>query len=98
MDGPSIQHNACVSQITNDQVSGFSQEAQKFNQMFKEEGPASVGTDLDKGTYMQIFFSFDIGSEASRNKLRCDKELVIYIIVFAVCRSCFVEEVPGALC
>ncbi len=44
-----------ISQITTDQVSGFTEEAQKFNRKFKEEGPASVGTDLDKGIlYLQV--------------------------------------------
>ncbi len=36
-------------QITQDQVKTFSSEAAKFNEKFKSEGPASVGTDLDKG-------------------------------------------------
>ncbi len=44
----------CVSQITTDQVSSFTEEVQKFNQKFKEEGPASVGTDLDKGTRKRL--------------------------------------------
>jgi len=37
------------SQITQDQVTAFQAEAKKFNEKFKMEGPASVGTDLDKG-------------------------------------------------
>ena len=37
-------------QITKDQVSTFLTDAEKFNQTFKMEGPASIGIDLDKGT------------------------------------------------
>ena len=30
-------------------MSSFSEEAESFKERFKTEGPASVGTDLDKG-------------------------------------------------
>ena len=48
------ERDLCLSsvQITQDQVKTFLQDAEKFNQKFKEEGPACVGTDLDKGESM----------------------------------------------
>jgi len=36
-------------QITHDQVKTFQSDATNFKEKFKMEGPASVGTDLDKG-------------------------------------------------
>ena len=36
-------------QITNDHVKTFQSDATSFKEKFKMEGPASVGTDLDKG-------------------------------------------------
>ena len=47
--------SACLSvQITQEQVEEFMVKVARFSEKFKSEGPASVGTDLDKGTYVQV--------------------------------------------
>ena len=35
-------------------MSGFSDEAESFKERFKAEGPASVGTNLDKGLSVDV--------------------------------------------
>lgn len=44
--------SVCLSvQITQEQVEEFMVKVARFSEKFKSEGPGSVGTDLDKGTY-----------------------------------------------
>ena len=46
----------CLSvQITQEQVEEFMVKVARFSEKFKSEGPASVGTDLDKGTYVRTY-------------------------------------------
>lgn len=39
-------------------MSTFSTEAEKFKEKFQTEGPASVGTDLDKGLSVWIDIAY----------------------------------------
>ena len=54
-------------QIANDHVKTFQSDATSFKEKFKMEGPASVGTDLDKGEA----FSQLVGRECTGN-MQCD--------------------------
>ena len=50
--------SACLSvQITQEQVEEFMVKVARFSEKFKSEGPASVGTDLDKGAYVHMYKS-----------------------------------------
>eukprot|EP00731_Ephydatia_muelleri_P035324 Em0114g8a len=49
MDRNLVRVKKKFKQISLQQVQEFRAEAAKFNERFKETGPASIGTDLDKG-------------------------------------------------
>lgn len=48
----------CFVQITQDQVSGFSKDISKFKESFINEGPSSIGTDLDGGKLTTLSVNF----------------------------------------
>ena len=41
-------------QITQDQVADFSKDISKFKESFRNEGPSSIGTDLDAGNFRRL--------------------------------------------
>ena len=51
--------------ITQQQVKSFQAEVDDFNTKFKTEGPATVGTDLDKGEYIYLYLFFHLFTHSS---------------------------------
>ena len=51
--------------ITQQQVKSFQAEVDDFNTKFKTEGPATVGTDLDKGAYIYLYLFFHLFTHSS---------------------------------
>lgn len=47
-------------QITQDQVSDFSKDISKFKESFINEGPCSIGVDLDAGILTTVTLSANI--------------------------------------
>lgn len=52
----------CFVQITQDQVSEFSSDISKFKESFINEGPSSIGFDLDAGILTALSVHFYLTS------------------------------------
>ena len=66
--------------ITQEQVTEFMSQCNEFGDKFKTEGPSTVGTDLDKGTYANI----TVPLYPTSLLIRCT---VIEAISVSVCRN-----------
>lgn len=58
------------TEITQDQVADFSKDISKFKESFRNEGPSSIGTDLDAGVDLLKKFKEEFGNyEKERQEL-----------------------------
>lgn len=53
----------CFGQITQDQVSDFSKDISKFKESFINEGPSSIGFDLDAGISLHFLLIFTLEND-----------------------------------